>query len=934
MTFDLRAHGRRPALLAADDPPLGESSVPAGGTPILTYVDLADRAEALQARLGPARRLILLRGRTSVDFVVALTAALTGGHPVIVAPPLRQGQDDELASTYDPDIVIDTDLLGDPVAFARRTSVHDLHPDLAVLLSTSGSTGSPKLVRLSRSAVRSNAAAITTYLGLTEADRGILTLPLHYCYGLSILTSHLYAGAATIVTDWSVLDSCLWDLAAEHGLTGLAGVPHTFDQLDRLGFPDLPSLRYVTAAGGKLARDRVIDLLGLGRSRGWDLFVMYGQTEATARMAYLPPELAEQYPQAVGVPIPGGSLRVDGTSGDIGELIYSGPNVMMGYAEAPADLAGGPELCELHTGDLAREAAPGVFEVVGRKSRFAKVFGLRLDLDEIERRLPAPAVCFEARGSLGVVSPDPQAVDHVARLCDIPAWAITGVVADVPHLSSGKPDRQGAELLLAGEGSPVADPTADVRALYERLLGRDGIEPDDSFVSLGADSLSYVELSVRLGEVIDPLPRDWHRRGVGELQALAQRPHRRARAVARVNVDPTVVLRAVAIILIVGTHANLLTVMGGAHALLAVCGYNAARFLPKRAPARSLLRSAWHIALPSALWIGTMAAFGVYSPATALFLNGALGEDRWTIEWQFWFLEAAIWTLAGLALALSIRPLRRLDEAHPFGSAALLLAATAGLRYLLVGVETDPVMPERYSAPVVAWCLLLGWAAARATTRSARCVIFIAALMLVYGFFGDELRELVIVATVAILLWAKPVPLPRWVATSCGAVASASLAIYLTHWQVYPHLEDRYPLLATLSSIVVGLAYHRLYGVIGRLGGVVIRRRIALVPRKREVPPVDRRIQRRTDEDRDRQDVQQQQHRDGRGQRPVDGRPGKARETQRPARDVAADDPHHQREDRTGHPHAPRLPHRDRQVVEGRHEADREHENGRPVHTL
>ena len=293
-----------------------------------------------------------------------------------------------------------------------------LHPDLALLLSTSGSTGSPKLVRLSRSAVRSNAAAIATYLDLTDADRGILTLPLHYCYGLSILTSHLYAGAATIVTDWSVLDPCLWDLAAEHGATGLAGVPHTFDQLDQLGFPDLASLRYVTAAGGKLAPERVTDLVGLGRSRGWDFYVMYGQTEATARMAYLPPELADEYPQAVGVAIPGGSLRVDGRQtrdGGVGELVYSGPNVMMGYAHGPADLAAGPELTELRTGDLAREVGPGVFEVVGRTSRFAKIFGLRLDLDEIERRLPGPAACVEIDGALGVISPDPDAADQRGR---------------------------------------------------------------------------------------------------------------------------------------------------------------------------------------------------------------------------------------------------------------------------------------------------------------------------------------------------------------------------------------------------------------------------------------------------------------------------------------------------------------------------------------
>lgn len=912
MTFDLRAHGRRPALLAANE--------------TLTYADLADRVESLLTRLGPARRLMLVRGRTSVDLVVALTAALTGGHPVIVAPPLRAGQIDEVRATYDPDIVIDTDLASNHIVAARETSTHVLHPDLALLLSTSGSTGSPKLVRLSRSAVRSNAAAIATYLDLTDADRGMLTLPLHYCYGLSILTSHLYAGAATIVTDWSVLDPCLWDLAAEHSATGLAGVPHTFDQLDQLGFPDLASLRYVTAAGGKLAPRRVTDLVGLGRSRGWDFYVMYGQTEATARMAYLPPNLAETHPQAVGVAIPGGTLRIADTKsthdGEVGELVYSGPNVMMGYAHGPDDLATGPELTELRTGDLAREVGPGVFEVVGRKSRFAKFFGLRLDLDEIERRLSSPAVCVEVDGTLGVISPDADAGARVAELCDIPTWVIRSVVADVPHLSSGKPDRQAATALLARGNDARAQPSAPagVRGLYEQLLQRH-VTAADSFVSLGADSLSYVELSVRLGEIVDPLPRDWHRRSIAELDALATAGRRRTRGV---NVDPTVLLRALAITLIVGTHANLLTIMGGAHALLAVCGYNAARFLPSGVrPAGALLRGAWHVALPSTLWLGTLVAFGVYAPTTALFLNGALGADRWTDDWKFWFLEAAIWTLVGVATLLSIPALRRLDGQHPFTAAFVLLAGTAGLRYALVGVDTDAVIPERYSIPVVAWCFALGWAAARAERPWQRILIACAAVGLAYGFFGDPVRELVICSAVAALLWARPVRLPRWVATSCGILAAASLSIYLTHWQIYPHLEYRLPLAATVLSLLVGVAYHRFCGAIGHVAGDV-RRWIAV--------HVDGRIQRGTDEDRDRQDVEQQQHRDRRRQGAIDGRTHGSH-PQHPPHEVAAQDPHDQREDSTGDTHAPWLPHRNRQVIQGRHEAGRKHQDRRPVGT-
>jgi hypothetical protein len=715
-----------------------------------------------------------------------------------------------------------------------------------------------------------------------------------------------------------VLDPCLWELAEKHRVTGLAGVPHTFDQLEQLGFPEFSSLRYVTVAGGKLAANRVTAHVELGRRRGWDFFVMYGQTEATARMAYLTPELAEMYPHAAGVAIPGGRLRVDRPNDrGVGELIFAGPNVMMGYAHNCGDLGRGGGVGDLSTGDLAREIAPDVFEIVGRRSRFAKVFGLRLDLDEIERRLPFPVACVEIDGALGVVSPVSHAADAVAELCDIPQWTVRTVTADVPLTASGKPDRAAIRALVTGGKARELTPVR-IAPLFETLLNRQ-VTPDDSFVSLGADSLSYVELSVRLGEIIDPLPRDWHRRSVADLQVLSCRGRRQPRwGRTWVSVDPTVVLRALAITLIVATHANLLTLMGGAHALLAVCGYNAARFMPAdRRPASVLLRGAWRIALPSALWIGSLAVFGLYAPTTALFLNGALGANHWTTEWQFWFLEAAVWTLVGLAAALSIPQLRRLDARHPFGSALLLLVVTAAMRFTLVGVHAGPL--ERYSVPVVAWCFVLGWAAARTERARERIVVLVAAGVLLFDFFGDPVRELVILGAVAALLWARPIRLPRWAAAGCGAVAAASLSIYLTHWQVYPHLEDRFPLAATASSIVVGLLYHQVSVLVGRLF-------------RRAMVDVDRRVERGADEYRDRQYVEQQQHRDGRGERSVDGRTHTA-DAQGPAHEVAAQEPHHDREEGARKTGPPRLPHRYGQVIQGRHEPDREHQYERPIGT-
>ncbi len=816
----LRRHGDRAALLTDGA--------------VITYEQLADRVEALAETLGGERRLVLVRGGSTIDTVVAYLAALHADHPVILAPALRPGRADPWLATHDPDIVLDAD---DElrVDVRRDTSVHEMHPDLAILLTTSGSTGSPRLVRLSHDNVTSNAGAIAAYLDLGPSDRGVLNLPLHYCYGLSVLNSHLSVGAGVVVTDRSVVDECFWDLMEHHGVTGLAGVPHTFDLLDASGFADreLSRLRYVTQAGGKLAPERVTGYLQLGQRRGWDFVVMYGQTEATARMAYLPTDLAEHHPSAIGVAIPGGRLRIDplddpddGT-GDpaVGEIVYSGPNVMMGYATVPADLARGAELTELRTGDLGRALPGGLLEVVGRRSRFAKVFGLRLDLDEIERHLLAagmPAACSEVDGSLAVVVERRRHVTRarraVADLCEIPLWVVHAARAPIPTTATGKTDHR-AVAAIAGAVVRTTPRRADgataeeLCELYAGLLAREVVTPDDSFVGLGADSLSYVELSVRLGERLDRLPRDWHLRTIAE---LASGPARSLRG--GTSTDPSVILRALAIVLIVGTHANLMTVVGGAHVLLAVAGYNAARFLPTHGRAAlRLARSAWRIFLPSCLWIGSVVALAswsevplanVYRPATALLANGFVGPNSWTPDWQFWFLEAIVWTSLGLAVLFAVPAIRRLEHHAPFAWAMALVGVAAGLRFALVGVEAGAT--ERYTGTIVLWCFALGWAAARARGSAQRGLVTLLAILLTIGFFGDLWRELIVVAGIAVLAWAPPVRLPARVATACGALAAASLSIYLTHWQIYPHLEMDHPLLATVASLAVGLGYHRL----------------------------------------------------------------------------------------------------------------------------
>jgi acyl-coenzyme A synthetase/AMP-(fatty) acid ligase len=251
----------------------------------------------------------------------------------------------------------------------------------------------------------SNAEAIARYLELTPDERPITSLPLHYTFGLSVVHSHWLAGAAVVVTDEGFIQPTFWEAFRDHGCTSLAGVPFSYRILERLGFRDmdLPSLTSMQQAGGALEPELTAVYAGYMSGRGGRFHVMYGQTEATARIAYVPPaKLADKIGSA-GVAIPGGRLHIepaaDRKAADTGtgEVIYEGPNVMLGYATSGSDLSLGDELQgTLHTGDIGYLDDDGYLFLVGREKRIAKVFGHRISLDEIEALLadlgPAAAV--------------------------------------------------------------------------------------------------------------------------------------------------------------------------------------------------------------------------------------------------------------------------------------------------------------------------------------------------------------------------------------------------------------------------------------------------------------------------------------------------------------------------------------------------------------
>ena len=823
----LARHGDRSALVAGDGSRL-------------TYAELSRRVAELADRLGEGRRLVLVAGGNTVDTVTTYLAGISAGHVVLLAGD-RPEQLPALLDAYDPDVVA-TDAGGSwSLADRRSGSVHDLHPDLALLLSTSGSTGSPKLVRLSHDNLQSNAESIAEVLGIRADDRAATTLPLHYSFGLSVLNSHLARGASLLVTDLSVVDPCFWRLFRDEGATTLAGVPHTFELLERVGFSsmELPRLRAVLQAGGRLGPQKVREYAALGRERGWDLFVMYGQTEATARMAVLPPDLALERPESIGRAIPGGSFRVepldDLADGDVGELVYTGPNVMMGYARTPADLSAGPELDELHTGDLARRLPGGLYEVVGRTSRFAKIVGLRVDLDHLERLLEqrgVPARCADAGDAVVVATAarcDEAALGaELARSCRLPARSVQVVAGhELPLLPSGKPDYRAIAALARPATAPAPGTAAadslpgQLVALYAELLGRPDATAESSFVELGGDSLSYVEVSLRLEHLLGSLPGDWHLRPVAELATVAAaarvdpsasdrrrwRPWRAWR-----EVETGIVLRAVAVLLILANHTHLADVPGGAHTLLLAAGWNFARFQltprERSARVRGILRSATRVLVPSAVWIGglVLVADG-YSWHNPLMLNQVLGDHaQWSDQWHFWFIEVLLYFLVALAGLLAVPALDRAERRWPFGIALGLVGLGLLSRYAVVVPDAGPYRGA--TAYVLVWLFALGWAAQKASSTWQRLAVSALLVATVPGFWDDMPgREATIIVGGLLLLWAKGVRLPRWAGAAAGTVASASLYIYLTHFMIYPPLMGYSSPMAMAACVVFGVAY-------------------------------------------------------------------------------------------------------------------------------
>jgi acyl-CoA synthetase (AMP-forming)/AMP-acid ligase II len=827
------------------DRPARDAPALVGPGETLTYGELGARVEARLDDLALSERsVVVLSGDRSVDYLVSYLALLTGGH----VPLLAGAHTARLTANWAPAATVHADGAGWSIERLDRRPP-ELHPELALLLSTSGSTGSPKLVRLSQANIAANAAAIAEYLRLRPDDRAITALPLHYCYGLSVLHSHLEVGASLVVVEASVVDPCFAAALGGHGVTNVAMVPHSLELLEQAGADRLraPSLRFVTVAGGRLAPE--VQRRWLDRTEAWgvDFVSMYGQTEATARMAYVPPDLARRHPTAIGVPIPGGELRVDpvaelpaGVPADAGELVYRGPNVMMGYAETPADLACGPELTELRTGDIGRrDPVSGMFEVVGRRARFVKPFGVRVDLDQVERELVDAGVAVPGRVAVagddsglvvGVQGCDPVAVRaHVAAFTGLPVHSVVAV-AELPRTAAGKPDYP-AVLVAGRPAEPAIAADAGVAAVFATVLGVDRVGPADTFVGLGGDSLSYVECAVRLEPLLGRLPAEWHFQPVAELDGLAAA--RPAGGAGRRRMwqwtDTTAVLRAIGICTVVLTHMRWAYVPGGAHVMLGVVGYNLSRFLlPVEATSERLrlgLRTVARVAVPTVLWVaGGMLLFGSYSAGTLLLVNNYVGPPGHRDDhWHFWFVEVFVHLVVLILVVLAVPAARQVERRRPYATPLALVALGVVLRQ--EWAQDGDWYNLRFRTHGALLFFALGWLVQRSATVRQRLLTTAVIGFAVADTFNLPQREVFIGACLVGLLWCRELPLPRPVAALVAALASASMWILITHFSVYPELMARLPIgWAYVGTLIVGVAAWLAADRAGRLAGRAVAR--------------------------------------------------------------------------------------------------------------
>ena len=450
---------------------------------VLTYAQLNEETELLKNHI-PRRGLICCLCTNTIGSLVGYLSGFRAHSPLILLDGERDSQYvNSYIEKYQPEYLWlpsakQSDFKGAVIHESHGYSLiqmgygdnwqpSPLNDDLCLCLTTSGSTGSPKLVRLTEDNLKANAESIAEYLKIDENERPITTLPMYYSFGMSVINSHLIKGATILLTGSNVFSKAFWDFFKKTSPTSIAGVPFTYEMLEKMGLfqMELPSLKTMLQAGGKLNAKIVERYVEFASKTNREFIVMYGQTEAGPRMSYLPFDKAHDKPSSIGVPIPGGEFNLyDANDKQIyeanveGELVFVGPSVCMGYAEERADLAKDDENHGiLKTGDVAYHDEDGYYYIAGRLKRFVKIWGNRYNLDAIEqlvKPITSSCACIGNDESIYVFVEDLKYFDDISQIMskklklDKSCYRIK-IIDRIPKAPSGKIDYAALKKLVS-----------------------------------------------------------------------------------------------------------------------------------------------------------------------------------------------------------------------------------------------------------------------------------------------------------------------------------------------------------------------------------------------------------------------------------------------------------------------------------------------------
>ena len=375
----------------------------------LTYKQVFIETSKIKKRI-KNRSLILIVSENSLGSLLAYIFCIINNHVGIILDSKTTKQNIvKVFNKYQPNFVIlseemktifnnkcyeDYNFFDQSLMKNRSNKKKELNKNLSLLLSTSGSMGSIKFVKLSQGNLKHNTDSIVKYLKINNKDSTITNLPISYSYMLSVINSHFEVGASIIISKHSLVEKKFWETLKNSKITSFNGVPYTYEILTKIGLKNIKinTLKYLTHAGGKLEKNILIQILSFCKKNNLKFFSMYGQTEASPRISYLEPKFSTKKIGSIGRGIPGSKIYIIDNAGKKihkpfteGEIVCEGKNVFMGYSKNYKDLKKcKEENYKLKTGDLGFFDRNGFFYITTRINRIAKIFGNRIDLGTLE----------------------------------------------------------------------------------------------------------------------------------------------------------------------------------------------------------------------------------------------------------------------------------------------------------------------------------------------------------------------------------------------------------------------------------------------------------------------------------------------------------------------------------------------------------------------